>query len=202
MIMISDIDEIPNPKRIKDFDSNYNYGCFMQMNFQSKINLLNMDLKSWPGTKICKKRNLKSPQWLRNIKIKKRPFWKFYKPKQPQLIYDGGWHFSFLKSPENISLKIKSYVHQEHNKEKFTNIENIKKRIYDKEDILEEILIISQLKLTTHFQAIFLVIKKDLKIGSFKNWCARKESNLNLLIRSQTLYPVELQAHMIIINLK
>ena len=39
MIMISDIDEIPNPKRIKDFDSNYNYGCFMQMNFQSKIKM-------------------------------------------------------------------------------------------------------------------------------------------------------------------
>ena len=77
--------------------SNYNYGCFLQKNFQSKINLQNLDLKSWPGTKICKKRNLKSPQWLRNIKIKKRPFWKFYKPKQPQLIYDGGWHFSFLK---------------------------------------------------------------------------------------------------------
>ena len=42
----------------------------------------------------------------------------------------------FKKSRANISLKIKSYVHQEHNKEKFTNIENIKNlRIYDKEDI-------------------------------------------------------------------
>ena len=36
--------------------------------------------------------------------------------------------FQFFKSPENISQKIKSYVHQEHNKEKFTNIENIKKK--------------------------------------------------------------------------
>ena len=165
LIMISDIDEIPNPKRIKDFDSNYNYGCFMQMNFQSKINLLNMDLKSWPGTKICKKRNLKSPQWLRNIKIKKRPFWKFYKPKQPQLIYDGGWHFSFLKSPENISLKIKSYVHQEHNKEKFTNIENIKKRISDKEDIFGRSFNYKPIKIDESFPSYISSNKER-----FKNW--------------------------------
>ena len=124
-----------------------------------------MDLKSWPGTKICKKRNLKSPQWLRNIKIKKRPFWKFYKPKQPQLIYDGGWHFSFLKSPENISLKIKSYVHQEHNKEKFTNIENIKKRIYDKKDIFGRSFNYKPIKIDDSFP-IYISSNKE----RFKNW--------------------------------
>ena len=79
----------------------------MQKNFQSKINMINMSQKYWGGTKICQKKFLKSPQWLRNIKTKKRPFWKFYKPKEPQLIFDGGWHFSYLKKPENISKKIK-----------------------------------------------------------------------------------------------
>ena len=54
----------------------------------------------------------------------------------------------------------------------------------------------------TRFQAIFLAIKKDLKIGSFKIGAPGRSRTLNLLIRSQTLYPVELQAHMIIINLK
>ena len=75
---------------IKNFKLENIYGCFMQMNFQRKINLLNKDAKEWPGTKICQKKNLRSPQWLRNIKIKKRPFWKFFKPRQPQLIYNGG----------------------------------------------------------------------------------------------------------------
>ena len=42
-----------------------------------KINLLNVTEGYWAGTKYVKK-NLKSPQWLRNIKIKKKPFWKFY----------------------------------------------------------------------------------------------------------------------------
>ena len=49
---------------------------FFQKNFQSKINLTKYKMKNWPGTKICQKKYLKSPQWLRNIKIKKKPFWK------------------------------------------------------------------------------------------------------------------------------
>ena len=36
---------------------------------------------------------------------KKRPFWKFFKDKEPQLIEDGGWHFSFLKEPASIKKK-------------------------------------------------------------------------------------------------
>ena len=134
-IMISDIDEIPNPKKIDEFNFKNKYACFIQKNFQSKINLMNTTEKYWSGTKICKKKILKSPQWLRNIKTKKRPFWKFYRPKEPQLIFDGGWHFSYLKKPENISKKIKSFAHQEFNQEKFTNVENIKKRIKNNSDI-------------------------------------------------------------------
>ena len=121
LIMISDIDEIPDPNKIKEFKIENKYACFIQKNFQSKINLLNISDKYWMGTKIIQKKNLKSPQWLRNIKTKKRPFWKFYKPKEPQLILDGGWHFSFLKHPEGISKKIQSYSHSEFNKPEFTD---------------------------------------------------------------------------------
>ena len=84
LIMISDIDEIPNPNKIKEFKIANKYACFMQKNFQSKINLLNVSDKYWMGTKIIQKKNLKSPQWLRNIKTAKPAFWKFYKPRQPQ----------------------------------------------------------------------------------------------------------------------
>jgi len=135
LIMISDIDEIPDPRKIPEFNKKNDYACFIQKNFQSKINLMNVTEKYWSGTKICKKKILKSPQWLRNIKTKRRPFWKFYKPKEPQLIFDGGWHFSYLKKPENISKKIRSFAHQEFNQEKFTNIKNIRKRIENYSDI-------------------------------------------------------------------
>ena len=68
-----------------------------------KRNLQNISDSYWPGTKICQKKYLHSPQWLRNIKTKKRPFWKLYKPKEPQLILDGGWHFSFLTKPKDLA---------------------------------------------------------------------------------------------------
>ena len=74
--------------------------------FQSKINLLNATDGLWPGTKICQKKDLKSPQWLRNIKTKRRLFWNIFRDKQPQLIENAGWHFSFLKSPSEIKQKI------------------------------------------------------------------------------------------------
>ena len=100
------------------------------------MNLLNVTTKDWIGTKICQKKYLKSPQWLRNIKIKKKPFWKFYKPKQPQLILNGGWHFNDLKKPEDLSKKFKSGAHQEENVEEFTDIEKINKRMKEKKDLL------------------------------------------------------------------
>ncbi len=84
-----------------------------------------------------KKKNLISPQWLRNIKIKKKPFWKIFKDKQPQIINDGGWHFSFLKTPRDIKNKITSYSHQEFNLEKFTNEKNIEKRISERRDLFD-----------------------------------------------------------------
>ena len=137
LIMISDIDEIPNPNKIKEFDIKNKYACFIQKNFQTKINLLNFSDKNWMGTKICQKRYLKSPQWLRNIKTAKPAFWKFLKPKQPQIIYDGGWHFSFLKKPEGISKKIKSYSHSEYNKPEFTDEKKIEERIKNRVDIFD-----------------------------------------------------------------
>ena len=56
LIMISDIDEIPDPGKIKEFQFENKYACFMQKNFQSKINLLNSSDKYWMGTKIIKKK--------------------------------------------------------------------------------------------------------------------------------------------------
>jgi len=136
-VMISDIDEIPDPMKINFFDPKNKYACFIQKNFQAKLNNLNISESQWPGTKICVKKYLKSPQWLRNIKIKKVPFWKFYKPKQPQIINDGGWHFSFLKNPENISKKIKSFAHQEYNNLVFSDLDKIKKRVDSGKDLFD-----------------------------------------------------------------
>ena len=150
IIMISDIDEIPDPLKIKEFNIKNKYACFLQKNYQSKINLLNITDGKWAGTKICKKKYLKSPQWLRNIKIKKKPFWKIFS-KDIQLINNGGWHFSFLKNSESIRNKIISYSHQEYNTDEFTNVEQIEQKIKKGEDLFRRNIIYKKVDIDKTF---------------------------------------------------
>ena len=56
LVMISDLDEIPNPDKISEFNKEKKYACFLQKNFHQKLNLLNTSIKEWPGTKICIKK--------------------------------------------------------------------------------------------------------------------------------------------------
>ena len=164
LIMISDIDEIPNPEKFKEFKINNKIGCFLQKNFQSKINLLNISEGAWPGTKICQKKNLKSPQWLRNIKIKKKPFWNIFRTNI-QIINNGGWHFSFLKDPESIKRKITSYSHQEYNTKKFTDVNYIKNKISSGEDLFERNIKYKKIDIDDTFPK-YIVKNKEM----FKNW--------------------------------
>ena len=66
---------------------------------------------------FLKYKNLKSPQWLRNIKDKKYPFWRldvlFSNKKYSNIIFidNGGWHFSNMKTPEEIEKKMRTYLH-------------------------------------------------------------------------------------------
>ena len=163
LIMISDIDEIPDPTKLSEFKIKNKYACFMQKNFQSKLNLQNVSDKYWMGTKICQKKYLKSPQWLRDIKTKKRPFWKFYKPKEPQLILDGGWHFSFLKKPKDIAKKIKAYSHQEFNKEDFTDERNIAKRIENHKDLFNRNINYKKIEINDTFPKYIIENKTKYK---------------------------------------
>ena len=164
LIMISDIDEIPNPKKLEDFNVKNKYACFLQKNFQSKLNLLNVSEGDWPGTKICQKKYLKSPQWLREIKIKKKPFWKIFNRKI-QIINNGGWHFSFLKNPKSIKNKITSYSHQEYNTKEFTNIDLIKKKISLGEDLFNRKIDYKKVNIDETFPE-YIIKNREM----FKDW--------------------------------
>jgi len=137
LIMISDLDEIPNPEKISNFKKGDKYACFVQSNFLLKFNLLNISEPKWYGTRMCRKKDLKSPQWLREIKTRKMPFYKFYKPKFDKFIYDGGWHFSSVKNADGIYKKLHSYSEQQFNTNKFKNIDTIKEKIKLQKDLFD-----------------------------------------------------------------
>ena len=132
-IMISDLDEIPKIDNIQIFEKK-KYTVFKQKMFYYKFNLHNLTEPDWFGTKVCKKKYLRSPQWIRNQKVKEYPFWRFDKLRW-NIIEEGGWHFSFVMSSTNIKKKIESYAHTELNKPEFINIETIQQKINLKQDL-------------------------------------------------------------------
>ena len=139
-IFFSDPDEIPNPKILKNFELNKKFGIFFQRCFNYKFNLFNRYESPWEGTKVCKKKNLKSINFMRQkVKSKnlKYSFYRFDKEKNIEIFENAGWHFNNILSPEDISLKLKTFAHTEFSFEKFSNIDVIKKKIDKKIDLFE-----------------------------------------------------------------
>ncbi len=116
LILVSDVDEIPNLSNLDLNEINDNIILFKQNFYYYKFNLKLEDMP-WLGTKGCKYKNLKSPQWLRNIKDKKYHFWRLdvlfsdKKYSNIKFIDNGGWHFSNMKTPEEIEKKMRTYLH-------------------------------------------------------------------------------------------
>ena len=135
-IMISDLDEIPNPNKIKEFNPKKKFAFFEQKFFYYKFNVINETQPQWYGSRICVKKHLKSPQWLRNLKIKKKNFLKKYLFNlNYQIINNGGWHFSNLKTPSELVKKISSSCHGEFNQPNFKDEKSIREKIEKLEDI-------------------------------------------------------------------
>jgi len=137
IIFINDIDEIPNLKGINFNTINKKLIFFKQKMFLYKFNLLHEEL-IWIGSRACKKKNLISPQNLRDTKDKIYPIWRldimFSKLKYNSIHYvnNGGWHFSNIKSPEDIEKKFSNFLHHQDFEYSGLNLRDIKKMIENK----------------------------------------------------------------------
>ena len=137
LIILSDNDEIPNLNSESFKKSKKNLVIFKQLFFYYKFNLL-YELMPWYGSRACKKKNLKSFSWLKNIKNKKYPFWRIdtyfseLKNTNIDIIDNGGWHFTNVKSPEEIYEKMKNFGHHDEFDISGITLEDIKKKIKEK----------------------------------------------------------------------
>ena len=141
-IIVSDLDEIPDLTKVNFNNIKSKIIFFKQKVFYYKLNLELKTLR-WIGTKACRKKYLKSPQWLRNIKDKIYPKWRldilFSEKRYNDIFFieNGGWHFSFVKKPEDIEKKLRSYLHHREydidplGLDKIKNFINSKSVIYD-----------------------------------------------------------------------
>ena len=142
MILISDVDEIPNLENLDLSKINEKIILFNQDMFYYRFNLKLPNL-DWTGTKGCKKKFLKSPQWLRNIKDRKYPFYRldtFFSDTKYidiKIISNGGWHFSNLKTASEIEFKLKSYLHHREFDENPLSVDEINSLIKNKQAIYD-----------------------------------------------------------------
>ena len=165
-IIISDLDEIPNlsESNLKNIKSPIVF--FKQLMMYYKFNLVMKDF-TWVGSKACKKKNLKSPQWIRNIKDRTYSWWRLdtlfsdTKYINIKIIENGGWHFSYLKNPESIEKKLKSYLHHTEYELNPLGVQKIKKMIKDKKTIYN--------------------LKVDSRSNKFDGKNSLEKINLNLL---------------------
>jgi len=180
LIIISDVDEIPNLENNNIKEINNKIILFKQKFFYYKFNL-KLDNFSWHGSKVCKKKYLISPQWLRNIKDKKYPFWRIdtllsnKKYQNIKIIENGGWHFSNIKTPADIEKKMKTYLHHREyelnpiGEKKISKIIEDKKPIYNlKADMRSNKFDLAEKLIVSDMSELPYYIQKN--IDKYKNW--------------------------------
>jgi len=142
LILVSDVDEIPNLEKIKYSKIKHKIIVFEQIMTYYKFNLA-LPKFIWHGTKGCLKKNLVSPQWLRNVKAKKYSklrldiLFNDKKFNNIKLIKEGGWHFTNLKKPIEIQNKFKSYLHHREYELSGLNLKGIKELVENRNAIYD-----------------------------------------------------------------
>ena len=179
-VIISDLDEIPNLENIDFYNIKNKFLFFQQSMMYYKFNL-KLDNFTWTGSRACKFKHLKSPQWLRNIKTKKFNWWRldvlFSKIKyfDIKFVKNGGWHYSYLKSPEEIKFKLKSYLHHIDYDRNPLNTDQIARIIEDKKTIYD-LKVDSKEEKFNPKNKLIKVSKKEMpkyineNISKFKDW--------------------------------
>jgi len=165
-IFFSDPDEIPNPKILNSFELKKKYGIFMQKCFNYKFNLFNPYESPWEGTRVSKKKDLKSIDYMRQKILSKNlnyKFWRFDKEKDIEIIPNGGWHFNNIAKPFDISKKLKTFAHSEFANDRYSSINTIEKKIYKKIDLFERGHEYKQVELDTSYPKYLIENKSYYK---------------------------------------
>jgi beta-1,4-mannosyl-glycoprotein beta-1,4-N-acetylglucosaminyltransferase len=140
ILMISDIDEIPDKRKLKELkiDGDFEVSNFELYNFSGSINkqIFSKDgtPEMWYSSKIIKYKFYKflnlNPQTLR--------YYNYYEINIPiTIIPKCGWHFSYFGGVSNIKIKLENIAEQVFNSEFIKN--NIEKNLKNNKPVLGDI---------------------------------------------------------------
>lgn len=116
-IMISDVDEIPNPIELYNAIYIKKLPMFVMEQKLTYYYVNYLQNEKWHGTVVLKGKYMKRPQFVRdNIR-------RF----TPHIVKNGGWHYSFLGGIDRIKSKLESYSETQTNSSEINNDEHITK---------------------------------------------------------------------------
>ena len=165
IIIISDLDEIPNLLDINFNRIKNQIVIFKQKMFYYKLNLVYPNF-TWCGSKACRRKKLYSPQWLRNVKSKNYPNWRFdlifskKKYSNNYYIENGGWHFTNIRTAKELEKKLLKFAHHFEYEQSGLNIEDLKKMMKEKKVVYDHAVDQKGYKWSGNYQ--LKKIKKDL----------------------------------------
>ena len=130
LIIISDLDEIPNPKLLSDLKMNNSLNNKGMANLSMDLyyyNLLTKNNNKWTHAKILQYHYFMNVMNNEPQKIRLTNF---------KLTIDGGgWHLSYFGDKHFVKNKISSFAHTELNTPEFNDIDEIEKKIKNQEDL-------------------------------------------------------------------
>jgi beta-1,4-mannosyl-glycoprotein beta-1,4-N-acetylglucosaminyltransferase len=105
IILVSDLDEIPNPEKVKEIREKRLTNIVLMHNcYYYYVNLIAHT--NWHGAYAVKYGDTKNVSLTHIRGLSGRDF---------KMVEDGGWHLSFMGGSERVKTKIMSYAHQEFN---------------------------------------------------------------------------------------
>lgn len=148
VVMISDVDEIPFPEHIRRLTPETVAGHIWFIECDYYTYKLNLRIENkWVGlcaVRALQKKHLPAMQDLRAFRARQsrrlpmpinqainvaKNVFRIGRPLTHRLVEHGGWHFTFMNTPERIQYKIRSYAHQERNTPEFNNLANLQRLI-------------------------------------------------------------------------
>ncbi len=125
-IIISNLDEIPNPLKITEFIKKPGkLKVFEQQFFYYYLNFRSTNRK-WLGPKMLKYRDF----------VKYQDAYVIRHSPNNVIVRDGGWHFSYMGGIKKIREKMATGSHQEFNNDKYNTKEKILRAMLEKKDFL------------------------------------------------------------------
>jgi beta-1,4-mannosyl-glycoprotein beta-1,4-N-acetylglucosaminyltransferase len=110
LVVVSDVDEIPRPEVLRDLRAGQLRGLKVlatdYYNFNINYQLVHGLQAAWAGPVVCDFASFTSPQALRDLR------WS-HLHDDAHMIYEAGWHFSFLTDTTEVREKLASFSHQE-----------------------------------------------------------------------------------------